>query len=63
MINASLYYYFIRIITFPFSILPYRVIHFLGKILGTLSFYCLNKYRKRALSNLASAKDLKLNKK
>ena len=63
MSKARLFYYFIRIITFPFMLLPYRTIHIIGKILGSLAFYCMKDYRKRALSNLALAKDLNLNKK
>ncbi|MEI6241842.1 MAG: hypothetical protein WCP39_00360 [Chlamydiota bacterium] len=53
-------YFFIRLFTYLFRFLPYRAIHFLGKILGSFSFYFLTSYRKRALSNLALAKDLHL---
>jgi KDO2-lipid IV(A) lauroyltransferase len=43
--------------------MPYRFLHILGKILGIAAFYFMVNYRKRALSNLALAKDLKLSKK
>lgn len=48
-------YVLIRILTFPFAYLPFRVIHFFGRCLGTLAYYTLTKYRKRALSNLSLA--------
>ncbi|MGD2169253.1 MAG: hypothetical protein PVI40_03320 [Chlamydiota bacterium] len=53
-------YFFIRSVTFPLSFLPLKVLHFMGKIVGSISFFLLAKYRKRALSNLALAKDLNL---
>ncbi len=46
-------YLIIRLFTLPFAYLPYRAIHFLGKHLGTVAYYLIPKYRKRALSNLA----------
>lgn len=63
MSRAKIFYYFIRIITYPITFLSYRMIHLLGKGVGSLSFYLLTGYRKRALSNLANAIDLKLDKK
>lgn len=53
-------YLLIRIAIFPFSFLPLKVLHLIGKVVGTTSFFTLTKYRKRTLSNLALAKDLKL---
>jgi Kdo2-lipid IVA lauroyltransferase/acyltransferase len=53
-------YYLIRFLTFPFCFMPYKTLHFLGKVLGTLTFYLVPKFRKRALSNLSLASDLKL---
>ena len=53
-------YIFIRIIIFPLSYFPYRMIHFLGKILGLLCYYMLRHFRKRTLSNLALASKLNL---
>ncbi|NGX39014.1 MAG: Lipid A biosynthesis lauroyltransferase [Chlamydiae bacterium] len=53
-------YILIRIITFPLALLPYKALHFLGKRLGSLAYYLIPKFRKRALSNLALAKDLNL---
>jgi KDO2-lipid IV(A) lauroyltransferase len=53
-------YYLIRILFFPFNFLPLFLLRFFGKILGTLGFYLLAEYRKRALSNLALADDLAL---
>ncbi len=56
----NLSYFSIRALTFPFSLLPFRGIHFLGKVLGTLAYHVLTKYRKRTLSNLSLAKNLEL---
>ncbi|HSX25458.1 MAG TPA: hypothetical protein VLE89_00435 [Chlamydiales bacterium] len=53
-------YYLIRGATYPISLLPYSWIHCLGKCLGSLGFYFMREYRKRALSNLALANDLAL---
>ena len=52
--------YAIFICTFPLRFLPYRAIHALGNALGLLLYYCIPHFRKRALSNLALAKTLKL---
>lgn len=60
MNKQYLFYIFLRIITFPFAFMPYKLIHILGNILGYISYYFLKDYRKRALSNLALATDLKL---
>ena len=43
--------------------MPYSWIHFLGRRIGTLAFYCMREYRKRTLSNLSLATDLALSKK
>ncbi len=53
-------YLLIRALLFPFSLLSYKSLHKLGNILGILMFPLLTKYRKRALSNLAIARDLHL---
>jgi len=53
-------YLLLRFITFPFAFLPYRTLHALGKCTGTCIYYLVPKYRKKALSNLALAKDLSL---
>lgn len=53
-------YLLIRSVMTPFSLLPYRWIHALGRCLGRIGFYCLSEYRKRTLSNLALATDLQL---
>lgn len=53
-------YALIRVITLPLAYLPYPIIHFLGKHLGSLCYFLLPRFRKRALSNLALAKDLAL---
>lgn len=60
MNRSDLLYYFIRTITYPLSLLPLRAIHFLGKVVGLTGFYFLHEYRKRALSNLSLAIDLKI---
>lgn len=54
-------YALIRIAMFPFSLMPYTWLHFIGRRLGALAFYLLRSYRKRTLSNLALANDLHLN--
>jgi KDO2-lipid IV(A) lauroyltransferase len=53
-------YLLIRALLFPFSLLPYKALHKLGNVLGFMMFPFLTKYRKRALSNLAIARDLHL---
>lgn len=63
MNKAKLFYFFIRAITLPLSFLPYKAIHYLGKYVGLLCFYCIPSYRKKTLSNLSLAKDLNLSKK
>ncbi|NNM58260.1 MAG: hypothetical protein HKM04_00375 [Legionellales bacterium] len=50
----------IRIISFPLACLPYRAIQQLGKGLGLLGYYCMTRFRKRTLSNLALANELQL---
>lgn len=60
LFSMNFSYFFIRFLTFPFAYLPYKTLHFWGKILGALAFYLLPHYRKRTLSNLALAKDLHL---
>lgn len=55
-----LIYLLVRFLTFPLSLLPYASLHALGRHLGTCAYYLLPKFRKRALSNLALAKDLAL---
>lgn len=49
---------FIRILTFPMAWFSYKRIHKIGCALGTLAYYLMPKFRKRALSNLSLAKDL-----
>ena len=56
----SVSYFLIRICTAPLRFLPYSWIHFLGRTFGSLAFYFLRSYRKRTLSNLALARDLRL---
>ena len=51
----------IRAATYPCSIMPYTWLHRLGKLMGSIAFYFMREYRKRALSNLALANDLTLN--
>lgn len=60
MHKNDLFYLLIRACTLPFRFLPYRAIHWIGKGLGRLLFYCLHEYRKRALSNIALAQGLSL---
>ena len=50
----------IRLLTLPFAYLPYPAIHRVARLLGRASYHLLPKFRKRALSNLALASDLKI---
>jgi Kdo2-lipid IVA lauroyltransferase/acyltransferase len=60
MIHHYLSFAVIRLLTFPISRLPYSAVHKIGNVLGTLAYYLMPKFRKRALSNLSLAKDLNL---
>ena len=57
------HYILLRIFTYPLKFLPFWLIHTLGKFLGFLSFYFVSNFRKRTLSNIALAKDLKFSNK
>lgn len=57
----SLIFFTILVVTWPLRWLPYTALHRLGKGLGTLAYYLLPHFRKRALSNLAMASSLNLN--
>ena len=59
----ELAYYLIRIVTFPLMYLSFKFIHKVGRFLGYISYFILREYRKRTLSNLALANDLKLSNK
>lgn len=61
--RENLHYFLIRIGTYPLSFLSFRSLHLLGKIIGFFAFFLMREYRKRALSNLALASDLKLSNK
>ncbi len=50
----------ILVLTWPIRWLPYSAIHRLGAFFGTVAYYTLPKFRKRALSNLALASSLQL---
>ncbi|MBP9842326.1 MAG: hypothetical protein KBC64_07910 [Simkaniaceae bacterium] len=45
----------LRVLTFPLAFLPLTAIHFIGRRLGSLSYYLVPRYRKRSLANLALA--------
>lgn len=53
-------YLLILIVTWPLRYLPWKRLHQLGAVLGLIAYYGLPKFRKRSLSNLALASDLKL---
>ena len=53
-------YLTIRALTFPFSLLPFKAIHLIGRGCGTLAYYLLPHFRKRTLSNLSLAENLEL---
>jgi len=59
----KLAYYLIRVGTFPLMYLSFKLIHKIGRVLGYFSYFFLKEYRKRTLSNLALANDLKLSNK
>ena len=63
MIKIKIFYNLLRVATFPFSFFSYITIHRIGNFLGIIAFYLMPKYRKRTLSNLAMASDLKLSRK
>lgn len=50
----------IRIISSPLACLPYRVLQRLGNGIGLLAYYCMTRFRKRTLSNIALASELQL---
>lgn len=57
--NREMYtYVLIRSLAWPLSYAPYSWIRFFGRKLGRAAFYFMTEFRKRALSNLALAKDL-----
>ncbi len=60
MNKERIVYFLIRCLTYPFALMPYSWIHAIGKWAGSIAFYFMPVYRKRALSNLALAKDLAL---
>jgi len=63
MNKYKLSYYLIRVVTYPFGFLPFSAIHKIGRVVGLLAYYVIREYRKRTLSNLALANDLKLSNK
>jgi len=63
MNKSQLTYYLIRVITLPFMFLSFRTIHKIGRAVGILAYFVMSSYRKRTLSNLALANDLKLSNK
>lgn len=56
-------YFALRIFGGFISFLPYSAIHFLGKGLGTMTFYFHRSFRKKTLTNLSIAKNLFLTEK
>lgn len=60
MLLHKLSFTLILILTWPIRWLPYAAIHRLGNILGSFAYYCIPKFRKRTLSNLALASSLQL---
>ncbi len=53
-------YALIRAITWPFGFFPYSWLRAIGNAFGLVAYRFLHRYRKRALSNLALAKELNL---
>ncbi len=60
MLMHRLSYAFILLITWPMRYLPFSAIHRLGGVLGLGIYHLVPKFRKRSLSNLALASNLKL---
>ena len=61
LVNKETFFYLtIRLVSYPFRWMPYCWIRQTGIFLGNLCFYTMKNFRKRALSNLALAKDLSL---
>ncbi len=60
MLMHRLSYAFILLITWPMRYLPFSAIHRLGGVLGLGVYHFVPKFRKRCLSNLALASNLKL---
>lgn len=60
MNKERLFFLLIRALTLPFAYMPYRWVRATGRFIGWVGFYCMESYRKRALSNLALATDLAL---
>ena len=58
--KETLLYFTIRLASYPFRWMPYSWIRQAGIFFGNLCFYTMKNFRKRALSNLALAKDLSL---
>lgn len=48
-------YFFFRLFGFFLSLLPFRVLHSIGRFTGWLAYYLHRPFRKKALSNLAIA--------
>ncbi len=48
-------YLALRIATFPVIFLPYKAVHRVGKVLGSIAYYLMPSFRKRALCNLSYA--------
>jgi KDO2-lipid IV(A) lauroyltransferase len=63
LLTDTFVYYLIRLFLFPFQYIPLSWIRIFGKWTGTLIFYLVPSYRKKALSNLGLAKDLKYSQK
>lgn len=53
-------YCLILTLTWPIRWLSYSAIHRLGRVLGSIAFYTLPHFRKRAIANLTMASDLHL---
>ncbi|MBN4067293.1 hypothetical protein JYU14_04340 [Simkania negevensis] len=58
MLDSPFFYYLLRCLVFPFSLLPYSVIRFIGRGLGFAVYYLLPSKRKRVMNNLALATTL-----
>jgi KDO2-lipid IV(A) lauroyltransferase len=58
--SDTILYFLIRFASYPFRWMPYSWIRKIGKWCGIFCFYSMSQFRKKTLSNLALAADLKL---
>lgn len=53
--KPAIAFYLLKVVVFPIQLMPYSMIHGLGRVLGSFVFWIYPTYRKKALTNLAIA--------